>query len=195
MRAAAPPPARAPGVCEPSLTCAICLDAVGARGARGATTTACGHTYHARCLRQWVEAHGGTRCPLCNASLPSAGAARVRGATRMWVTPRRCALTSAMAVVFLLVPLLLFYGVLYVGKVMLWAMLLGRPHGPAGAGGNATAGNATAGNATAAREELSWSPSSVHFLEFFVGAAGLLIGAVVSLLCRVFVIDSAGVFR
>ena len=201
MRAAPPPSPRA-GVCE--CECAICLDPAGAQAAH---TTACGHTFHARCLRQWVG-HGGTRCPLCNASLPPgcAGAtpavpppvpppvpaARVRGAARAWITPRRCALTSALVVVFLLVPLLLFYALLYVGKVLLWAMLLGRPHSAAAAGG----GNATAGgNATRAQEGAYWAPSSVHFLEIFVGVAGVLIGAVMTLLCRVFVIDSAGVFR
>lgn len=49
------------------MDCPICFDAIGeGEGAQ----TACGHTFHADCLRQWSSsAHSNHRCPTCREPL------------------------------------------------------------------------------------------------------------------------------
>lgn len=47
--------------------CAVCLDKL-EHGDAVACGNACSHTYHHKCLQEWVN-HRGQTCPLCRASL------------------------------------------------------------------------------------------------------------------------------
>ena len=61
------------GVCE---TCPICLEESAAKDKMA--RLACGHTFHCRCLAEWLGQHHS--CPLCRKDLRVAGSSPAQGA-------------------------------------------------------------------------------------------------------------------